>query len=211
MLVSVVAVASQDAGMKELRWGGRKAGGGIDTVYHTIQVTGMTGDSMTFNILNSAVKGKSGNVTRKTYTPPVAVTYYFSNDTAVLSGKPAGMKDVVRGRGRQRPPTVGYNDATINVAGASAVVAMKNMTINRLDKNTTEVQFGAFSVYLPDGTVKSYKLDTPVKDIRSRMGKTRKIVGNSQFRADLQDALKGSATFPAGAAPVPLKTIDSKM
>lgn len=211
MLVSVVAVASQDAGLKELRWGGRKAGGGFDTVYHTIQVTGTTGDSMTFNILNTAVKGKSGNVTTKTYTPPVTATYYFSNDTAVLKGKPAGMRERARERGRQGPPTKGYNDATINVSGASAVIALKNMTINRVDRNTTEVQFGAFSVYLPDGTVKSYKLDTPVKDIRSRMERTRKITGNPQFRADLQDALKGGATFPAGTAPVPLKTIDSKM
>ncbi len=210
MLVSVAAVASHDRGVKAHGWGGKK-GWDIDTVYHTVQVTGMTGDSVSLNILNSAVKGKSGNVTTMNYTTPLAVKYYFANDTAVFTKAGAGAKDKASWKGRQRPPKVGYNDAAINVAGASAVVAMKNITMTRLDNNTTQVQFSAFSVYLPDGTAKSYKLDTPVKAIKSRADRSMKVTGNPQFRADLQDALKGGAKFPASAAPVSLKTIDSKM
>lgn len=207
MLVSVAALAAHDTNVKELRWGGKKHMD-IDTVYHTIQVTGMTGNSVTFNILNSAVKGKSGNVTTMNYTTPIAVQYYFSNDTAVVSK--TGMKNKTAGE-RHRPPKTSYNDATINVAGGSAVIAAKNITVKKLDNDTMEVQLSSFAVYLPDGTGKSYKLDTPVKAVKSRTDKTVKITGNAQFRADLLDALKGGAKFPAGAAPVPLKTIDSKM
>lgn len=210
MLVSVAAMASHDPNVKAHRWGGKK-NWDIDTVYHAVQVTDMTGDSISFNILNSAVKGKSGNVTTMNYTTPLAVKYYFANDTAVFTKARAGAKDKSAWKGRHRPPKVGYNDAAINVAGASAVVAMKNITMMRLDNNTTQVQFSAFSVYLPDGTVKSYKLDTPVKAIRSRADRSMKVTGTPQFRADLQDALKGGAKFPASAAPVLLKTIDSKM
>lgn len=209
MLASIAAVASQDAKVKDLKMGGKKKWD-IDTVYHTVQVTGMTGDSATFNILSSAVKGKSGNVTMMNYTTPIAVQYYFSNDTAVMSKTKMGMKNRTWMKG-QRPPRVGYNDAAVNVAGASAVIAMKNITMKRLDNNTSEVQFAAFSVYLPDGTAKSYKLDTPVKATKSRVDRSMKVTGNAQFRADLQDALKGGAKFPANAAPVPLKSIDAKM
>ena len=209
MLVSVAAVASHDANVKAFHWGGKK-NWDVDTVYHTIQVTGMTGNSVTFNILSSAVKDKSGNVTTMNYTTPIAVQYYFSNDTAVVSKTKMGMKDRTGG-GHHRPPTVSYNDAKINVAGGSAVIAAKGISMKRLDNNSTQIQFSAFSVYLPDGTGKSYKLDTPVTAIKSRADRTVKITGNAQFRADLQDALKGGTKFPANAAPVPLKTIDSKI
>ena len=210
VLVSVAAVASQDSNVKDLRWGGGHKNGGIDTVYHTIQVTGADANSVTFNILGSAVKTKTGNVSIMNHTAPLGVTYYFANDTAVFANRKGDMKNKTAGK-FHRPPMVSYNDAKINIAGASAVIAMKNMAVNRLADNTTEVQFSAFSVYLPDGTGKTYKLDTPVKIDRSKADKTVKITGSKQFRADLQDALKGGAKFPANAAPVPLKTIDSKM
>jgi len=210
MLVSVAAVASHDSNVKDLRWGGKK-NWDIDTVYHTVAVTGMTKDSVTFNILSSAVKGKNGNVSVINHTTPIAVQYYFTNDTAVITGKKHDMMNRTNKTGhRCHMPMVNYNDAKINVAGGSAVIAAKNFAVKKLDNNTTEMSFSAFSVYLPDGTAKSYKLDTPVKMVKTHGVHGVKITGNPQFRADLQDALKGGAKFPANAAPVPLKTIDSK-
>jgi hypothetical protein len=178
----------------------------IDTVYHTIAVTDINDNSMTFSVLNSAIKGKDGNVTNKNFTTPKSIQYYFSNDTIV---KPMRNKS---GHKHQRPARTDYNSATINPAGASAILVMKNITMVKKENNTSEFQLSGFSAYLPDGTVKSYKFDAPVTVVKSWKDRTTKVTGNTQQqKADMKDALKGIAKFPANAAPLSLKSIDAKM
>lgn len=175
----------------------------VDEIYAAVKVTGATNSSATYDIMNIAVKGKDGKVATMSPAKPLAGTYYFANDTAII---PMGNKT---GVGRHKPVAGDYSNATIKVAGASAVIAMKNVTTVKQGKGNFETQFTGISVYLPDGSVKSYTLTTPVRIVGSRDKKTVTVIANPAMRADLQSAMAGNATFPANAAPVPLKTIDA--
>jgi hypothetical protein len=179
--------------------------GNIDTIYHAVVVTGTNNESLTFNVLNTVIKGKDGSVLTKDSTPPMPVQYFYANDTVKHGAKNRTAYEELQGFTRTN-----YDSATINVAGASAVVAAKGITVRKLD-NSAELQVTGFSVYLPDGTANSYKLDTPVKAVMSLDNKTMTATGNPQFRAALQDALKGGTKFPANAAPIKIKDIDAKI
>jgi hypothetical protein len=134
---------------------------------------------------------------------PKSGTYYFANDTAVI---PFGNKT---NKTRAKPVKGDYSNATINVAGASAVVAMKNVTMTGKGKGSLEIQFTDMGVYLPNGTVKTYKLSAPAKVMKSADSSSMMIVGNPSVRAALQGALMSGATFPANAKPVMLKDVDA--
>lgn len=175
----------------------------VDEIYAAIKVTGATNSSATYDIMNIAIKGKDGKVVTMSPATPISGTYYFANDTAVI---PLSNKT---GVGRHKPVMGDYSNATINVAGASAVIAMKNVTTVKHAKGNFETQFTGLSVYLPDGSTKSYTLTTPVRIVGTKDKKTVTVIANPAMRADIRDALAGNATFPANAAPVPLKTIDA--
>jgi len=177
----------------------------MDTMYHAVVLTGMSGDSLTFNVLNTVLKGKDGSVLSKTLTPPTSVQYFYSNDTIKYGAEKRTALAELQGYTR-----TDYNTATIDVAGASAVIAAKNMAVSPKDGGI-ELQVTGFSVYLPDGTAKSYKLDTPIEAVITKDQKIMTATGNPQFRADLQDASKVGAKFPANAAPVKIKDIDAKI
>jgi hypothetical protein len=66
---------------------------------------------------------------------PRSGTYYFANDTAVIPFANA------TGKKHGKPAMGDYSNATINVAGASAVVAMKNVTMTGKGKGNFEIQF----------------------------------------------------------------------
>lgn len=171
-------------------------------MYSAIKVTGMTNNSASYDILNAVIKSKDSKVGTMDFAKPISGQYFFANNTGFITiGNKTGEKDHNLKKGD-------YNNATIKVAGASAVMVKKNITVTKHDKNGFEMQFTGLSVYLPDGTVKSYTLSKPVIVTGSKDAKTMKVVGSSELRADIQDALKGGATFSANAAPVSLKTID---
>ncbi len=176
----------------------------VDEMYSAIKVTGMTNYSASYDIMNAVIKSKEGKVGTMDFVKPISGQYFFSNDTGFITmGNKTGEK-------KNKPAEGDYNNATIKVAGASAVMVKKNITVTKHDKNGFEMQFTGLSVYLPDGTEKSYMLSKPVTVIGTKDTKTMKVIGSPELRADIQDALKGGATFPANAAPVSLKTIDSK-
>jgi len=176
----------------------------IDKMYSAIKVTGMTNSSATYDIMNAEIKTKEGKVLTMDFAKPVSGQYFFSNDTAYITiGNKTGEK-------HQKPVMGDYSNATIKVAGASAIMVKKNVTVVKHDKSGFEMQFTGISVYLPDGTVKSYTLSKPVTVTGSKDSKVMKVIGSPELKADIQDALKGGGTFSANAAPVSLKTIDSK-
>lgn len=210
----------------------------ISEAYSSIKVTGMTNDSVTYQIIGHAMKDKDGKVAIQNMTKPMYIQYFFANDTAIIPMDGAwGNKSHMDGAWGNKTPgyklpgnksmdnrtagnrsewkhhkgMVDYNNATINVAGANAVLAMKNITVLRHDKGGFEMQYTDIAVYLPDGTAKTYKLSKPVKITASKDKKTVTMTGSPEFRADLMDALKGALMFPANAAPLPLKTIDAKI
>ena len=106
--------------------------------------------------MNAVIKTKEGKVTTMDFAKPISGQYFFSNDTAIITmGNKTGEK-------HQKPVMGDYSNATIKVAGASAVMVKKNITVIKHDKSGFEMQFTGISVYLPDGTVKSYTLSKPV-------------------------------------------------
>jgi hypothetical protein len=182
--------------------GKKGAGWAPDEMYHVIKVTGSSNSMVNFDILATAVKGKDGKVISMTQTTPKSGTYYFANDTAVI---PFGNKTDKK---HAKPTKGDYSNATINVAGGNAVIAMKNVTMTGKGKGDFQVQFTDVGVYLPNGTAKTYQLSSPVKVMKSADNSSMLIVGNPSLRAVMQGALMGSTTFPANTKPVTLKTVD---
>ena len=182
--------------------GRSRSGWAPDEMYHVMKVTGSSKGAVNFDILATAVKGKDGKVAVMPMDTPRSGTYYFANDTAVI---PFVSKT---GKKHSRPVTGDYGNATINVSGASAVVAMKNLTMIGKGGRNFEIEFGDLGIYLPDGTVKAYKLSAPGKVMKSPDNSSMLIVGNPSLRAALQGVFNSSATFPPGAKPVPLVTVD---
>ncbi len=174
-----------------------------DEIYNIVSITGATGSSLNFDVIGSAIKGKDGKVVFMNESTKRPGTYYFNNDTAFISF--AGKTD----QKRQRPVIGNYSDASVNVAGASAVVAMKNVTMAGKGQAEPGARFTSLSVYMPDGKTKSYTLATPARITRSADNKSMMIVGNPSVRAALQDIQANGAKFPADARPVMLKDIDA--
>jgi type 1 fimbria pilin len=198
LILAIAGAASQATGTPG--WYGLR---NIDEVYHVIKVTGIKNDSCTFDIMSAAVKGKDGKVTMMDFSKPVSAEYFFTTGKIAFSPKE-------RAPGaRPKPVTVDYANASLKVAGASAVLAVKDITVLKHDRNETELQFGGLSVYLPDGTIKSYPYSPPVKVVWAKADMTATISGNPSFVNDLREALKGGATFPASAPPLPLKNVDA--
>ncbi len=113
-----------------------------------------------------------------TYSVPYGAKVYQmdSKEIAALAtyNKPLkGMCNVTTGMGMisladalPTTMTIDYaNKTSIPVAGANAVVALQDfkMTGAAKGKGTYDVQFGTVTVYLPNGTAKTMKLDKPVK------------------------------------------------
>lgn len=203
-LLLVLVPPAMSKGMDAQGWKGKSEKmKNIDGVYESIAYMGSKDGVTTLNILNVAIKDKSGNVTVMNFSKPITAQYFSSNNTFVVTKENKTMGE------RKKLMKTDYNSATIDPSGASGVVAFKNITMLKMDNKTAEFQFSGVSVYLPDGSVKSYTYTTPVKVVKSWREKTAKI-DNPKVVADLQDAFKGGAKFPANAAPVPLKTIDAK-
>ena len=95
-----------------------------DTIYNVVSVTGANDASVSFDILASMIKGKDGKVVFMNDSTKRSGTYYFANDTAVI---PFASKTDKK---RLKPVIVDYSNATINVAGASAVVGLKNISMS---------------------------------------------------------------------------------
>jgi hypothetical protein len=199
LLVLVPAAVSQ-ANNKSGHNGKGNATWDVDEIYSTVALTGAKADSTTYNILNNAIKGKDGKVAVMNFTVPLSGTYYKKNDTAFIVLPMDGKKPVIGS----------YSNATINPAGGFAVIVMKNITRLSRVGNTTVSQFTDLAVYLPDGSVKSYKLEIPVKITSSMDTRLITINSNPHMRMDIQDAIRSRTTFPANAKPVLLKDIDAR-
>ncbi|HEY3423021.1 MAG TPA: hypothetical protein VGK13_07650 [Methanocellaceae archaeon] len=182
----------------------------IDESYAAIVVTGVSDQSATYQVLSMGFKTKDNKAMVKSLKKPMSAQYFFSNNTVFIAGDHMCNKTGNKTWKHHDHKLVDYSNATINVAGASAVIAKKNVTVLKHDNTSTEMQFTGMSVYLPDGTTKSYMFATPVKVVFNKKDKKATITGDPAFNADIRDGLKalsGGKKFPANAAPVPLSKI----
>ena len=204
LLVASLALVITPVAMGAHSWNGGKNGKmhGISEIYDSLALSSANASSATFSVLGSAIKDTSGNVTMITPSKPVQAQYFIANKTFTFSGmnKTRGM--------HPKPMRTSYNSATINPAGASAVVAIKNVTMLQFDNKTAEFQFTGLAVYLPSGKVVKYTFSNPVKIVKSWSTK-KTTISDPTVVSDIVKAVNGGAKFPANAAPVPLKTIDA--
>jgi hypothetical protein len=101
------------------------------------------------------------------------------------------------------------NRSTIPVAGAGMVIALQDfrMTGAPKGKGMYNFQVGTFTVYLPDGTAKSQKLDRPLRMSMNMDQMKISFEGNPKLVSWMTGLYKPGVTFPAGAAPVRLNDI----
>lgn len=167
----------------------------------------------------SAGSMSGGNVT---YSVPYGVKVYQMDDKAIGAmatyNKPlTGMCNVTTGMGMisldnalPTTMTIDYvNKTAIPVAGANAVVALQDFKMLGAGKGKGDYdfQFGTVTVYMPDGTAKTMKLDRPVKMSMSMDKMKLMITGNPTMANMMAGLLKSGATFPAGAQPVKVTDI----
>ena len=162
----------------------------IDESYAAIVITGVNDQSATYQVLSMGFKTKDNKAMVKSLKKPMTAQYFFSNNTVLISGDHMCNKTGNKTWKHHDHTLVDYKNATINVAGASAVIAKKNVTVLKHDNASTEMQFTGMSVYLPDGTTKSYTFATPVKVVFSKKDKKATISGDPAFNADIREGLK---------------------
>jgi hypothetical protein len=157
-----------------------------------------------------------------TYSVPYGAKVYQMDNKEIAAvatyNKPLmGMCNVSTGMGMismanalPATATIDYaNKTSIPVAGANAVVALQDfkMTGVAKGKGTYDVQFSTVTVYLPNGTAKTMKMDKPVKMTVSLDKMKVMVTGNPTMAKMMAALFKSGAKFDAGAQPVKVNDI----
>ncbi len=187
-------------------WHHKHMGKMIKRVDIPITVTGTSDSSTTFTMQSMAFEGRKGKVMVVTLDKPLTGKYNMTSDMAYVS-----TGDMAMGMGGMNIRVDNASSSTLPVAGASAVLGLSDIRVEYKGKDYTIATFGKMSVYLPDGTVRSYDLEKPVKVIKSKERKTVVWDAYPGFTKALGDALKGGATFPADAAPISLTSYEASV
>lgn len=190
-------------------WHHKHMGKMIKRVDIPITVTGTSDSSTTFTMQGMAVEGRKGKVMVVTLDKPLTGKYNMTSDMAYVSTGDMAMDQM--GMGGMNIRVDNASNSTLPVAGASAVLGLSDIRVEYKGRDYTIASFGKMSVYLPDGTVRSYDLEKPVKVIKSKERKTVVWDAYPGFTKALGDALKGGATFPADAAPLKLADYEASV
>ena len=194
-LLAMAPPAYSDAGS---RWrsdeqGYGKMGHRIKSIEIPITVTGTSGNTTSFTFSTAAMAGKRGKAGVVTLDKPLTGSYDMGNDMAYISTKGIDGMNI---RVDSAP------NATLPVAGASAILGIGKIETEYREGGLSVSEFHRFSVHLPDGTVKAYELEKPVRVIKDKERKTMVWDAYPGFTDALKGALSGGATFPADAAPM---------
>jgi hypothetical protein len=201
LLLAMAPAAWSDTGGRERGEGPYgKMGHKIKSIEVPITVTGMMDNSTSFTFSAASIEGKKGKAAVVTFDKPLTGTYNMSSDMAFISTKGVdGMSVRVDAA----------NNTTLPVAGASAVLGIGRIETEYRGKDLSISEFHKLSVHLPDGTVKAYDLEKPVKVIKSKERKTVVWDAYPGFTDALKGALSSGATFPADASPMKVSDLAS--
>ncbi len=172
----------------------------IKSIEVPITVTGTSGNTTTFTVSAASVTGKRGRAAMVTFDKPLAGAYNTSNDMAYISLKDVDGMSI-------RVDTA--NNTTVPVAGASAVLGIGRIRSEYRGKDLSISEFHKLSAHLPDGSVRVYDLEKPVKVIKSKDRKAVVWDAYPGFTDALKSALASGATFPADAAPMKVSDLAS--
>jgi hypothetical protein len=194
-LLAMVPAAWSDMGgrVRGEGYGYGKMGHKIKSIEVPITVTGTADNTTTFTFSAASIVGKKGKAGVVTFDKPLTGTYNMSSDMAYISTKGVDGMNI-------RVDAV--NNTTLPVAGASAILDIGKVKTEYREKDLSISEFHRLSVHLPDGTVKTYVLEKPVKVIKDKERKTVVWDAYPGFTDILKGALSGGATFPANAAPM---------
>lgn len=162
-----------------------------------IKVTGMAGNTTTFQVKDMAVRGMKDKAMIITFGNPLPGAYNLSNDMAYISTINANTMNI---------NVTTPENASLDASGAMVVLSLTGIR-SLLNDDYHITEFKGLALHMPDGSVRTYKLDKPVKMINS---KDRQMIiwdAYPSFTKTLADALKGGQTFPSGAAPVSIKSL----
>jgi hypothetical protein len=160
-------------------------------------ITGTSGDHVTFKVPAMAVKGKEGEVASFNFPTPLDGSYNTSADMGYISTRNAKTADIAI-----RP----FANATLNVAGASAVMSMRGIKVLLKEDDLFIFEFHKIGMYMPDGKGMEYKLEKPIKVIYSKDRKMLVIDAYPGLTGSMSGIYTG-ATFPSDAQPVLIKDI----
>jgi hypothetical protein len=172
-------------------------------VMMTIAADNMTGGDVTYSVPYGA----------KVYqmdSKEIAAVATYNKPLRGMCNVTTGMGMISMADALPATATIDYaNKTSIPVAGANAVVALQDfkMTGAARGKGTYDVQFGTVTVYLPNGTAKTMKLDKPVKMSVSLDKMKVMITGNPTMANIMGALLKSGVKFAAGAQPVKVNDI----
>lgn len=170
-------------------------------VMFAISAGGMSGGNATFTVPYSAKvykidKVDYGAVT--TFNKPLQGLYNVSKNRGQISTANALPATMVVDQ---------LNNSSIPVAGTNAIVALRNITNVGAAKGKFTFEFRKVSVYLPNGTAKTYNLDKPAKVSYAVDQNTVTTEADPAFTRIMADLFKAAGKFPADAKPVKLNDV----
>ncbi|MCD1294061.1 hypothetical protein CUJ83_03505 [Methanocella sp. CWC-04] len=174
---------------------GRMTGRQIDRIDSVISISNMSTDSAMFTISEMVLKGIGNNVSHIILSKPLSGEYDMTSDMAYMSTKELDTATMERSD---------VGKTSIAVAGASAIWTMKDIKVLFNDRDYFLYEFGTLSLYMPDGTVKSYKLEKPVKMLFSKERKMEIMDAYPTVTSALKDAFMPGDKFPSDAEPIPM-------
>ena len=158
----------------------------------------MKDGNMTFTVPDMDMVGGGGNVTLTSFSTPLPGS--FNNSSGVGTISMANFKGANRTRST-------VDAAMIPVAGATAIIAIEGFNLTGNMTKGRGIEFSKVAVELPDGTVKSYNLDTPALITGSQNARTIYIMANPGLTGIMADIFNSGRTFPSDAPPAALKDI----
>lgn len=157
-----------------------------------VTVTDKSGPSTTYAVSDMAITGKRDKVAVITLDKPMTGVYNTSNDMGYMPTKDRAGMDI-------RVDTV--NNSSLPASGASAILSVGKLNIEYKGRDYSIVEFHKLAVHLPDGSVKAYFFEKPVKVLKS---KDRKVVITDAYPGytkALKEAFAGDQTF-SSAVPI---------
>lgn len=173
----------------------------IDKVYVPMTITGMTDGSVIYTVNEKAITMGDNKVAIMTFDTPQEGEYNLTKSMGF-----AEMPDKTDLNIR----VTRMDNASLNVSGASSIICMGD--IKKLYKGEDYMLFeaGSMALFMPDGTVKAYKLEQPVKIIYSKTRDATILDAYPTFTQALVDSFRGGDRFP-GDMKVSLSSLENAL
>ena len=176
---------------------------GIDRIDTIMTITGTQDGSIMFDVSGKAIKLKGDRAAILQYPSPGPGAYNVTEDMAYVFVPAMNKTDIL---------ITGFNNTSVRVANASAVVSIKDPEILFKDRDYVLMEFSTMSLHLPDGSVKVLSMEHPVKVIYAQNRQTLVIDAYPTMTQELIRAFSNGMRFSREESPVKLSDlVESEM